>query len=692
MMKTGKNRMNDTFKHLKKFWKRSSFLTAGAGAVLLIAACSVEPKPNSDWERAVRVDRDVREMFGDQRVDIIVKPLTMYDAMARALKFNLNARLKKMETLLAAQNLNVTSTDMWPELSAKAGYAGRNNYEAVVSKSTRTGVLSEPKIYSEKTHAYSGIQLSWNILDFGISYYRSRQAANKVLMAQERYRKQLQTLLQEVRDAFWRAIAAERLTPDIDDLMEEATFVLESLQADLNENKSANSQVLLNYKMNLLETMRDLSEMKKELLMAHDRLAGLMNVKPGTRFRLVGPEEGNFVLPEIRTNLDRLEWLALMNRPELREEDYKLRNTRLQAREGLLRLLPGVDLFAGANYDSDSRLVNNSWLRAAAEVGMNLLNPLKMQSKVSAAEVKEATDNLNRQAIAMAVMTQTHLGWERYQGAKETYQLSVEITNVATEIAQRTSDAGGDEKDSAARAEKVATAARALFARLRSAMNFADLQDATGYVLLTLGMDAVPAELVSQDVDTLSKALERVMLAWDMGRFTNEDMPKLPPVPMHKPPVFIDAQIPLKKVVEDMRFVVTIPPVAFEPAELGREDIAYTATMIDGSPLPFWMFFDSKTITLSGKPPAGSEGFYEIKISARNPKKASAFVILTIQVTRGYQTLMDLRGAERNSRVMVIQKCTETDVCQPDVNLRQIDMYPDRVTVSPLPFRQAPKQ
>lgn len=677
--------MNDMFKRRKIFWKTTSFLTAGVGAALTIAACSVEPSPNSDWERAVRVDRDVRDMFGDQRVDVILKPLTMYDAMARALKFNLNARLKKMETLLAVQNLNVTSTDMWPELSAKAGYSGRNNYEAVVSKSTRTGVLSDPEIYSEKAHATAGIRLSWNILDFGVSYYRAKQDGNKILMAQERYRKQLQSLLQEVREAFWRAIAAERLTPDIDDLMEEATFVLESLQSDLTENKSANSQALLNYKMNLLETLRDLSEMKKELLMARDRFASLINLKPGTRFRLVGPEEGNFVLPEIRTNLDRLEWLALMNRPELREEDYKLRNTRLQAKEALIRLLPGVNLFAGANYDSNSRLVNNSWLQAAAEVGLNLFNPIKMQARVSAAEVKEAADNLNRQTIAMAILTQTHLGWERYQGAKETYQLSVEITNVATEIAQRTSDA--DKKDVVAQAERVSTAARALFARLRSAMNFAELQDATGYVFLTIGMDAVPADLVSQDTASLAKALERVMLAWDMGRFTNEDVPRLPPVPMHKPPVFIDAMIPMKKVAEDMRFVVTVPPIVYQPAELGK-DVVYSATMIDGSKLPYWMFFDSKTITLSGKPPAGSEGFYEVRISARNAKRASAYIIVTVQVTRGYQTLMDLRGADRNSRVMVIQKCTENDVCEKDINLRQIDLFPERVKVSPLINRQ----
>ena len=100
------------------------------------------------------------------------------------------------------------------------------------------------------------------------------------------------------------------------------------------------------------------------------------------------------------------------------------------------------------------------------------------------------------------------------------------------------------------------------------------------------------------------------------------------------------------------------------------------------------MFFDSKTITLSGKPPATSEGFYEIKISARNKKKMSAYVVMTVQVVRGYRTIMDMRGAERDSRVTVIQKCMADETCQNNQNVRLIDTFPERVTVAPLPLKK----
>ena len=428
-----KNKLGKSGATLQFSTHRKRFLTTCA-VMALIVGCTVTPKPLSDWERAVRVDRDIQEMFGNQRSEVIAKPITLYEAMARALKYNLDARLKLMDTALAEKQYNLTSVDMLPQISAGAGYSGRSKYEAVVSKSMQTGIVSPtPYAYGDKTHAIADLQLSWNVLDFGVSYFQAQQDANKILIAKERRRKLVHSLLQEVRVTYWQALAAERLSPQVDDLMEEATFALENAR-EVERQRLMNPSVVLNYQMTLMETMRDLSEMKKELLLSRERLASLMNLKPGTRYRLVGPEEGNYTLPDIRSNLDRLEWLALMNRPELREEDYKLQNTRLEAKKALVKLLPNLNLALSGNYDSDQFLASKSWIQAAVQLGWNLLNPLQMQKTLSLAETKEAADNLRRQAIAMAVLTQTHIGWGRYQGAKETYLLSVEISNVAEKL------------------------------------------------------------------------------------------------------------------------------------------------------------------------------------------------------------------------------------------------------------------
>ena len=108
--------------------------------------------------------------------------------------------------------------------------------------------------------------------------------------------------------------------------------------------------------------------------------------------------------------------------------------------------------------------------------------------------------------------------------------------------------------------------------------------------------------------------------------------------------------------------------------------------MRDGSPLLPWLFFDTKTITLSGKPPATSEGIYEVKVTARNRKKMSAYIFITIQVMRGYKSILDMRGAEPDSRVTVIQRCDGSGECKDYQNIRQIDMFPEKVKVTPLPL------
>lgn len=297
----------------------------------------------------------------------------------------------------------------------------------------------------------------------------------------------------------------------------------------------------------------------------------------------------------------------------------------------MLKLLPGLNVSASANYDSDDFLSNNSWLQAAAQLGWNLLNPARMQQTLAYGEVKEAVDNLNRQVIAMTVLTQTHIGWGRYQGAKETYQLSVEISDVAQKLAQQASE--NAKTDVLAEAEKISSAARALFAQLRTAMNFAELQDATGSVFVTLGLDPLPEDFASSDLGTISRALERVMTAWDMGRFTNEDYPRLPPVPMHRPPVYINAKLPMQKVTEDNRFVMTIPPMTFAEADLGHQ-VSYTATMRDGKPLLPWLFLIPKRLRCPANRLPRRKGFMKSRLQPVTAKDERVYLYYCTGRTR----------------------------------------------------------
>ena len=57
--------------------------------------------------------------------------------------------------------------------------------------------------------------------------------------------------------------------------------------------------------------------------------------------------------------------VALRNRPEVLELLYKNRINQDETTAALLELLPGVQLYAGASFDSNDFLFNNNWLLGA---------------------------------------------------------------------------------------------------------------------------------------------------------------------------------------------------------------------------------------------------------------------------------------------------------------------------------------
>ena len=109
------------------------------GAVVsLLTACSVtkeEPVIEapvmsayySDWDRAVRADVDMQNMYIGTPSKIS-KPIDMYMAMALALKYNYTRRLASYSENLIKTNINVSSLPMMAE---NLGYENATNSEAV---------------------------------------------------------------------------------------------------------------------------------------------------------------------------------------------------------------------------------------------------------------------------------------------------------------------------------------------------------------------------------------------------------------------------------------------------------------------------------------------------------------------------------------------------------------------------------
>ncbi len=521
-----------------------SLIAASVASVALIG-CATPPVKVSDDERRVRAEQ-LQALFDEQ--DPITEPLTMADAMARAFKYNVDHRVKLMEEVLARADLDVSRMDLLPRLVVDAGYSKRSNELASSSESIETGRQSlEPSRSSEREQTLANAELVWNLLDFGVSYVAAQQSADQVLIAEERRRKAVQNIAQDVRRAYWEALYAQRLGGDLNQLVIDIEAALDKSRQLRSEGLQSPS-VSSRFQDSLLTTMRQLLRIRRDLDTSRTELAQLINVKPGTEFELA-PTDDETMLPTVEETPTDLEQRALTDRPELREEDYQLRIDQAELKKVMLRMLPGIEIDLGGRYDSNEFLVNNEWSDAGLQISWNLFNLLSGPAFRDQARARVDLDNMRRLAISMAVLTQLHVAYENYRNANINFQISEELSTVSDQIrqqfdAQRRAEVGNDLATIRARA-------RALVAQLQRDKAFASVQNAVGRIHNSIGLDPMPQEVAAHDLPTLSATIA----AHQMG--LNRVLEWGEPAPAEPQPMLVEPQQPVSEgedaVIEDQQ-------------------------------------------------------------------------------------------------------------------------------------------
>ena len=154
---------------------RQPAMLIGACLALVLSGCgSLSPKPYESQEIRDRVTQDRIQMYADQ--EPINGPITFHDAAARALKYNLDYKLKLMENALSKSLHEVSTYEMLPRLVAGAGYAWRNNDSGGRSIGIEDRIETlRPSTSQERERTLSNLTFSWSVLDFGVSYYRARK-------------------------------------------------------------------------------------------------------------------------------------------------------------------------------------------------------------------------------------------------------------------------------------------------------------------------------------------------------------------------------------------------------------------------------------------------------------------------------------------------------------------------------------
>jgi outer membrane protein TolC len=584
-------------------WAQGAFLGA---LFLFLGGCALSPKPLDADERDRLAEETRKGLFAGQ--EPIDHPLTLAEATARAIKYQADYRQRQMEEAAAEAQLDVAKFDLLPKLTVNAGYSTRNN-DAFGFGFTPQGTLATtPTASVERNHTTSSIGLTWNLLDFGVSYFRARQLGDQKLIAEERRRKAMQMLMHDVRVAWWRAEAAERLLPGADRLLGEIDQAIEKTRY-IEARKLLPPVQTATLRRALLDLGQQIAFRRQDLAQARIELAALVNA-PSIELRIASPASDKREVPDLTADVEKLEALALRSRPEMGEEGYRARISADEARKSLIGLLPALSFDLTNSHDSNKFLLNNTWTSAGVNVAFNLVKVFSLPALNRSEEATRKADDARRQAMAMAILAQTRVAAVRYTLVADEFLIWDEASRDDDLIVQYLSSSEKVGIDT--ELELIRSRARAMASHINRDLSFANLQATMARLYNSVGYDALPREDEGKALADLSGLVEARYSELERTSFTPRAAQKKPALAAGNV-IGGEAKVAgllregVARVLESAEMKAPDAATAdvrldlqlnLEPAREGRRPVAVTVTAVPRSGTPAALTREFKT-TLS---------------------------------------------------------------------------------------------
>ncbi len=434
-------------------------------AFFLLSGCTLLPLPSGS-DKGTDTGTPPSRPAAQEPVNA---PITLYEALARAVNQRIDTEVMRMETALRQARTESPDFQRLKSLVHSAGYG-----EGPRPEGLETG--GQERLADEMTTL-------WNILDFGILYTKTTGQPTPAGLQAEIRNKAFQNILQETRYAFYRAASAEQLLPEAESLLNRARAALQQSRQTVGQP----SREELEQRRWLIEQVRILWDLVQRLTPVRSDLAVLMNLNPGTPFQIVSPDWNRPTVPTITGPMTALESIALVYRPELKEAAGGAGVGVYETRQALSRFQPGINF--DERYD-DSGFIPTDWRDVGFQVAQQLFSP-----EPAAAQ---------RLPLNMAILTQVHLARQRYALAREAYQLSRMLGDVNARLNVRNGDTAALREDT-----------ETLIARMRYHFAFAEMENAAARIYAAVGLAPLPEQVTTTGTMALTRALSRSLHQWD---------------------------------------------------------------------------------------------------------------------------------------------------------------------------------
>ena len=473
--------------------------------VLLLSACTA-PKTSPVDPQALGLDQQQRLSEVYARQEPLGGALTLSEAMARSVAYNMDYRLALLETQLALERADLTRYDMLPKVVAKAGYTIRNSSLHVRTLDETSNTLSSFERRGDADNLTGKLSLSWNIIDYGLASIRGQQKADEARVMNERRRKVVQGIIQDVRVAYWRSVASERMTGNIG-------AVMLRLNEALRESELVEIQRVLpplealEYQKRIYLILQTLEGMRRSLVTVKSDLRRLINLQPGQNFRVLIPHDMDLSSLENRfQDVNRLEREALGNRPEMRSQKYGERITVAETERELRKMLPNLEINTDAVFNNSRYVQDNFWVGLGSAVSWNLMDLFSRGERLKVRERAQDIERLRTLALAAAVVAQVNISFEDFKQSLREFRNTEKIYQVNRRIAEQVGSVAS--RQTIPPLEQIEAETNSLISQLNLDLAFADIQASYGQVLVSVGNDPLPESLVSTDLSQLVSVFE----------------------------------------------------------------------------------------------------------------------------------------------------------------------------------------
>ena len=397
--------------------------------VLLLALCAgCTKESNVDWNE-IRHDNlqcDLAIIYSD--IEAPDHPLTLEEIYEIASQRNLNLLVKQQEYAIQRELVTREKWGMLADLRMHFEEFYRNKNTGSSSQSLVPGVPPAPLSISSQQHQKRwDAQFVWNYLDFGLSFYRSRQEFDRSVKLNLEYERQRQNLYVDLTKEYWKAIAARWANSKSKVLVEKAEKQQENIRKEMAAKVVSEIQGLRG-ETQLVTFRSQVQAYEKEYHAAKSELGLLMGLPPGITFELA--EVDHFPVDIEFEDIKVMEWIALKNRPELYSSDAEERIQQDEARAALLQMFPGVEFFSGNFFDENRFLLFNRWLQAGVRATWNLLDYPRHYFDMKVADGRQDLARRNRVLMSITVMSQVNLARNIYQDNLDTYKLNKELSSI----------------------------------------------------------------------------------------------------------------------------------------------------------------------------------------------------------------------------------------------------------------------